>query len=386
LEVLPCAPPPRLIDERAQPGTSGDYIGKDSAMGVTVGELARRVGGTVRGNDKLVIEGAESLRRAGASDITFASDEKHIREFKSTNAGAAIVSREFADKFASEVGNRTLIVAADPFEAFMAVLHEFRPQRPRPEIGLSPQAYISPSAQIGPDCNIYPGASIGDDVVIAEGCEIYPGVVIGADCRIGRHCTIHPNAVLYSRVVLGDRVIIHASAVLGADGFGYKFREGRFNKIPQLGSVLVQDDVEIGACTTIDRGMIGPTVIGAGTKLDNLVMIGHNCELGKHNAFASQVGFAGSVTTGDYVRCAGQVGIADHVHLGTGAVLGAKAGVHKDMAPGGTYLGVPATEEHEQIKIVMALRKLPDLRKQVRDLEEQLEQLKQQFQSACPAR
>jgi UDP-3-O-[3-hydroxymyristoyl] glucosamine N-acyltransferase len=378
LEPLRLSPP--LIEDSSA-GNWDDYFGKDSAMGVTVGELARRVEGVVRGNDQLVIVGAASLRHAGRSEITFASDERHFRQFKSTVAGAAIVGQDFAAKFGAEIADRTLIVVTDPFEAFMAVLQEFRPQRPRPEIGRAGEAYISPSAQIGPDCNIYPGAYIGDDVIIGAGCDIHPGVVIEADCRLGEQCTLYPNVVLYPRVVLGDRVIVHASAVLGADGFGYKFREGCFKKIPQLGSVLVQDDVEIGACTTIDRGMIGPTIIGEGTKLDNLIMIGHNCELGKHNAFASQVGFAGSVTTGDYVRCAGQVGIADHVHLGTGAVLGAKAGVHKDMAAGGTYLGVPATEEHEQIKIVMALRKLPDLRKQVRVMEEQLEQLKRQFQA-----
>jgi len=196
---------------------------------------------------------------------------------------------------------------------------------------------------------------------------------------LGDDCLIYPNVVLYAGVQIRSRVIIHANAVIGADGFGYRFREGRYQKIPHLGWVSIEDDVEIGAATTIDRGMIGATVIGEGTKLDNLVMIGHNCELGKHNAFASQVGLAGSVTTGDYVRCAGQVGIADHVHLGTAAVFGAKAGIHKDMEAGKTYLGAPATEEQDQMRILMSLRKVPELRAHFRQLEKQVADLQQQL-------
>jgi UDP-3-O-[3-hydroxymyristoyl] glucosamine N-acyltransferase len=200
-------------------------------------------------------------------------------------------------------------------------------------------------------------------------------VYVGRDCQIGDDCVLYANAVLYHDVRLGKRVIIHAGAVLGADGFGYRFRNGRYEKIPQLGWVEIEDDCEIGACTTIDRGMIGATVIGEGSKLDNLVMIGHNCELGKHNAFASQVGLAGSVTTGEYVRCAGQVGVADHVHLGRGSTLGAKAGVHKDIPEGDTQIGYPARPEHEQLRIVMATGKVPEMRKQIRALEARLEEL-----------
>jgi UDP-3-O-[3-hydroxymyristoyl] glucosamine N-acyltransferase len=188
---------------------------------------------------------------------------------------------------------------------------------------------------------------------------------------------MHPHVVLYPDVVLGDRVVIHANAVIGADGFGYRLRQGRFEKVPQLGFVLVGNDVEIGACTTIDRGMIGPTVIGEGTKLDNLIMIGHNCELGRHNIFASQVGLAGSVTTGDYVTCAGQAGIKDHVHLGTGCTLGSKAGVHNDIPAGERHMGVPSRPAHEAFQILAAMVKGPELRKQVRRLESRLADLEQ---------
>ncbi|MFO1023423.1 MAG: UDP-3-O-(3-hydroxymyristoyl)glucosamine N-acyltransferase, partial [Planctomycetales bacterium] len=251
-------------------------------------------------------------------------------------------------------------------------------------VGLSPQATIHPSATFGVNCHVFPGAYIAANVSLGRDCVVHPGAVISENCRIGDGCRIHPNAVLYPNVILGSRVILHANAVLGADGFGYRFRNGAFQKIPQLGWVVVEDDVEIGAAATIDRGMIGPTVIGQGTKIDNLVMIGHNCEIGKHNAFASQVGFAGSVTTGDYVRCAGQVGVADHVHLGTGCSLGAKAGIHKDMEGGKAYLGIPAVEEREQIKLVMSMKKIPELRRQMKDLEDQVQQLQEQLKALMP--
>ncbi len=347
----------------------------------TLDELARKIQGEVRGDGARPIEGAASLSHAGPRDITFAIDVRRLRDWRSWRAGACIVDRRHAPVDIPD-GNSTafVLVEGDPQEAFLVVLKDFRPQRPRAVIGISPAAHISPTASIGPGCNIYAGAYIADRVVIGPECDIYPGVYVGEDCRLGRECVLHPQAVLYADVVLGDRVIVHASAVLGADGFGYRFRGGRFEKIPQLGSVEVESDCEIGAGTTIDRGMIGATRIGAGTKLDNLVMIGHNCELGRHNAFASQVGLAGSVTTGDYVRCAGQVGIKDHVHLGERSMVLAKAGVHKDIPAGETQIGAPAGPEQEQMKIYMALSRVPEMRKQIRVLEQQVAALERKLE------
>ena len=341
--------------------------------------LAQRVSGELRGDRGLMIEGAAPIEKAGPSDITFAIDGKNLNCLAASRAGACIVDRSQASR--NDAGGKTLLVVDDPMDAFLSILQFFRPLRPRANIGVSSAACISTGAKVGPGCNIYPGVFIDDGAIIGSGCNLHPGVVIGRDCRIGSECTLYPNVVLYADVILGDRVIIHASAVLGADGFGYRFKEGRFIKIPQLGSVVVHDDCEIGACTTIDRGMIGPTVIGTGTKLDNLVMIGHNCEVGRHNAFASQVGLAGSVTTGDYVRCAGQVGIKDHVHLGTGSVLGAKAGVHRNVPDGETHMGCPAGLEKEQMRVTMSLNKVPEMRKQMRELESRLNELTQQLQN-----
>lgn len=350
-------------------------------MMITVDQLARQLNGDVVGDREREITNAKALQKATSDDATFVADDQNLRKLGKCLAGVVLVDAErlVAAQQLMSLSNATFIVVADPLKAFIETMKHFRPQRARPAVGISPHAHVDPSAKIGADTNIHPGAVVGPDVVIGTGCDIHPGVVIGAGCQIGDQTTIHPHAVLYPETTVGNRVLIHANAVIGADGFGYRFEQGRFVKIPQLGSVRIDDDVEIGACTTIDRGMVGPTIIGEGTKLDNLVMIAHNCELGKHNAFVSQVGLAGSVTTGDYVRCAGQVGIADHVHLGTGCTLAAKAGVHKDIPEGQTYVGVPAGPIDEQFKVVMAVQKTPEMRTQIRQLERQVAELTKQL-------
>jgi UDP-3-O-[3-hydroxymyristoyl] glucosamine N-acyltransferase len=268
-----------------------------------------------------------------------------------------------------------VVVVEDAATAFIEVLTILRPQRPRPVIGVSAQAFVSPSAQVGEETNIHAGASIGDDVIIGERCDILPGVCIGPGCRIGDDVTLYPNVVLYGDVVVGNHVQIHACSVIGADGFGYKLIDGRHVKTPHFGSVRIDDHVEIGASTTIDRAMIGQTIIGEGTKIDNQVMIAHNCELGRHNLLVSQVGFAGSATTDDYVICGGQSGVADHVHVGEGSILAGRAAAIKDVPADATYMGVPARSAAEAIKIAMAPKKIPELRKGLRKLEAQVDQL-----------
>lgn len=351
-------------------------------MSWCVAELAGWVAGDVRGDAHRTVTGCAPLARATAEELSFASNDLNLRRLSASNAGVVLVSHTRLTTLSTETLTCVLIGVNDPQLAMVEIMQRMRPETPALNVGLSAQATISDTAVFGADCQIFPGAFIGERVRIGARCVIHPGVVISDDCTLGDDCLIYPNAVLYPQVTVGNRVILHANSVLGADGFGYRFTAGRFEKVPQLGSVQIHDDVEIGACATIDRGAIGPTVIGEGTKLDNHVMIGHNCELGKHNAFASQVGLAGSVTTGDYVRCAGQVGIADHVHLGTGSVYGAKTGIMKDMEGGQTYLGIPATPEMEQIKLQLSLRKLPQLLKQMRDLEQQVTELQRQLQKS----
>jgi UDP-3-O-[3-hydroxymyristoyl] glucosamine N-acyltransferase len=256
--------------------------------------------------------------------------------------------------------------------AFATVVRQFRPPRPRRHIGISPQAVIAPSARLGEGVEIHPGALIGEDVEIGARTTIHSGVRILAGCRIGEDVMIFPNATLYEDTVIGPRCIIHANAVLGAYGFGYKTVEGRHKLSAQLGNVVVEADVEIGAASTIDRGSYGPTLIGEGSKIDNHVMIGHNCRIGRHNILCSQVGIAGSTTTGEYVTMGGQVGVRDHVHIGERASLGAKAGVKGDVPAGEKYFGVPATPERDQWAIQAAFAKLPELRRKVKELQRQV--------------
>lgn len=351
-------------------------------MRTTAGALASQLQGELLGESDRPITDAQPLHRADAESIAFLGDETKTAVLADSQAGTVLISRRKAGELSAEqVTARTWIIVGDVLDGFIAAMKLLRPERGRPAIGISPQASVAASATIGPETNIHPGAVIGEEVVIGTGCEIHPGTVIGAGCRIGDHTTLHPNVVLYADVTVGSRVIIHAGTVLGADGFGYRFRQQRFEKIPQLGTVRIEDDVEIGACATIDRGMIGPTVIGEGTKLDNLVMVAHNCELGKHNVIVSQVGFAGSVTTGDFVRCAGKVGVADHVHLGTGCTLGAGTGVHKDIPAGETWVGYPARPHDEAFRIVMAQTRLPEMRQRMRDLEKQLGKLMNEMET-----
>ncbi|MFN9372931.1 MAG: UDP-3-O-(3-hydroxymyristoyl)glucosamine N-acyltransferase [Planctomycetaceae bacterium] len=352
----------------------------------TLKDLAALVKGRVLGDADRDIRDASPLTRAGANEITFAADDKNFKRLRKSSAGACLVPESQAETLAAALTTEglttSLVAVADPLDAFLVILREFRPLPAPPRVGVSPQAHIDPSATVGTDTQIYPGAVIDARARVGARCLLYPGVYIGPDCTVGDDCVLYPHVVLYYGVTVGSRVILHAGVVLGADGFGYRFRNGRFDKIPQLGSVRVEDDVEIGANTTVDRGMIGPTVVGAGTKLDNLVMIGHNCEIGRHNVFASQVGMAGSCSTGDYVRLGGQVGTADHVHLGQGATVGAKAGVHRDIPAGETHVGIPARPEMEELKIVMATARTPEMRKQIRDLEKRLEELEKRLSAA----
>jgi UDP-3-O-[3-hydroxymyristoyl] glucosamine N-acyltransferase len=341
-------------------------------MPTTVERLASLVGGEVHGDASREIVDGRSIDRAGPEHVIFVGTEANLKKLPASRAGAALIGKSLFEPKQTADGTLSVIVVDDAQRAFLTLLEHFRPRRRRPRIGISPGATVDQSAKIGENTNVFPGAWIGENAVIGRNCDIHPGVVVGAGCVIGDGVTLYPHVVLYADVTIGDRAAIHAGAVIGADGFGYRLRDGRQEKIPHFGTVRIDADVEIGACATIDRAMIGETVIGEGTKIDNLVMVAHNCELGKHNVLTSQVGLAGSVTSGDYVVCAGQVGIADHVHLGTGCVLGSRSGVHKDIPPGETQIGAPSQPAAEAMKVLMAQRKLPALLKTVRNLEAQV--------------
>jgi UDP-3-O-[3-hydroxymyristoyl] glucosamine N-acyltransferase len=258
------------------------------------------------------------------------------------------------------------IQVSDPLQAFVAIVRHLHGRAEPAARGVDPRADIDPSVAIGEHPSVYPFASIGEGTQIGSCCRIYPGVAIGRFCRLGDNVTLYPNVVLYDGTILGNRVTVHANAVIGADGFGYRLQNGKHVKVPQFGHVEIGDDVEIGACTTIDRGTFQATTVGDGTKIDNLVQVGHNCHVGRHNLFVSQMGMAGSSSTGDYVVLAGQVGVVDHVHIGERTVVGGKAAVTKDVPPGQRLLGAPATPERDQKRMLMSLERLPEMRRDVR--------------------
>ncbi len=343
-------------------------------MAVTVQELAALVRGRLIGDGSVAIRAARPVGEAGPGDITFVDDERYTKALRASTAAAAIVGPHFRAPAPPGAPATTdgpalpMIEVDDPRAAFLAVRSLLTADaRPRWS-GIHAQAYVAPTATIGEGVAVYPFAYVGDDAVIGDGCTIRPGAVVGERCRLGRGVTIHPNAVLYSDVVLGDRVEIHGGTVLGADGFGYRQVDGRHVKIPQTGGLTVGDDVEVGANCTIDRGTFGPTTIGDGSKIDNLVMIGHNNKVGRHNLLCGQAGLAGSCRTGDHVVLAGQAGIKDHTTLGDRSVVGAQAGVHRDVPVGQQVLGSPALPIKEQRQLFVLTARLPELSRQVRDL------------------
>ena len=335
-------------------------------MTVTVRQLAEWVRGELLGDGDQLITAARTLADAQPGDITFVEGDRHLAAWHACRASAAIVPPGVP------VNGRPLIRVADPLMAFAQVVQHLRG---RPDVlgsGINPTAHIHPSVKLGSGVTVGPHSIIGEGTEIADNCTLHPGVVIGRFCRIGRDVTLHPHVVLYDDSILGHRVTIHANAVIGADGFGYRIQNGRHVKVPQLGWVEIEDDVEIGACSTIDRGTFGPTRVGTGTKIDNLVQIGHNCQIGRHNVLCSQVGIAGSSTTGDYVVMAGQVGVADHLTIGDQVTIGAKSGVAGSIPSHAQVLGSPATPHKEQVRMMITLEKLPDIRKDVQRIKKHL--------------
>ncbi|MBI1903663.1 MAG: UDP-3-O-(3-hydroxymyristoyl)glucosamine N-acyltransferase [Planctomycetia bacterium] len=341
-------------------------------MHVSLAELAKRVGGKLGGDGAKIIAGAAPLRDAGPADITFVDCLDHANLLQTTRAGAAVVPPGLA------TSQLPVIEARDVHAAFTAIVSLFRPPRRARRIGVSPQAVVSPTAVIGADVDIHPLAVVGDAVEIGDGSTIHSGAKIMAGCKIGPHTTIFPNAVLYDETIVGARCIIHGGAVIGSYGFGYRFADGRHELAAQLGNVVIEDDVEIGAGTTIDRGTYGPTLIGQGTKIDNLVQIAHNCRIGRHNLLCSQVGIAGSCTTGDFVVMGGKAGVRDHVQIGDRAALAAMAGVTNHVPAGETWGGAPAMPMHESKRAMIAMARLPELRDTVRRLEREVAELQRQ--------
>ncbi|MDR0327757.1 MAG: UDP-3-O-(3-hydroxymyristoyl)glucosamine N-acyltransferase [Planctomycetaceae bacterium] len=337
----------------------------------TLSELADLVGGIVVGNGSLPITGVAPLQSATNSELTFLerADRVAILQRKS-KAGAVVVPTGVAPEGFS------VIQVPNVLESFEKIARFLAPPRDETLHGISERAFVHPNAKIGANVAVGHFAVIEEDVVLGDNVQIHSGTHIAAGCIIGDCTTIFPNVVLYRDTIVGSRCVIHSGAVIGAFGFGYDSSQGFHKLSPQIGNVVIGNDVEVGANATIDRATYGSTIIADGTKIDNFVMIAHNCKIGKHNLLCAHTGIAGSTTTGEYVVMAGRVGVKDHVHIGDGAVIGAMAGILGDVDPNVRIVGIPATPEKEQMRIQIALQRLPEMQKQFKNLQKEFDELK----------
>lgn len=351
-------------------------------MSLTVEQLAERIAATLRGSGSATVSRCVGLDEAGPGDVSFLANRRYLKALTDTRAQAVILS----PKDVAYAGpNLTLLISEDPYFAFreaMVLLHGFRAQ---PEAGVSNQAQIHETAQIGPDCSIQPMVYIAAGARIGRGCVIYPNGYVGPNAVVGDECVLYPNVTIYNDCVLGDRVTLHAGCVIGQDGFGYATHGGAHHKIPQIGNVIVEDDVEMGAGCTIDRATVGSTRIGKGTKFSDLVAIGHGATIGDHNLLVAQVGIAGSTQTGDYVVMGGQAGVAGHLKIGHGTQIAAKAGVVDDLPAQGQYGGQPALPMNQAKRSVLSVARLPQLIQDVRALQKRCVELEKQIDANLPA-
>jgi UDP-3-O-[3-hydroxymyristoyl] glucosamine N-acyltransferase len=336
--------------------------------GWRLSELASSIGGRVEGNPDRTIRGVLPLDEAGPEDLSFLTNPRYRSAAASSRAGAILVGPE------TRIEGRDLLIAPDPYLALAEILDRLHPQdRPAPGVSgdarVDATATIGEGAAIGPFAVVGPGARLGAGVVVGAGAVIGDGSVIGDDTRL------MPRVVLYPGTQIGARCLIHAGAVLGADGFGFATSGGTHRKVPQLGRVVVDDDVEIGANTTIDRGTLGETRIGRGTKIDNLVMVAHGASIGPHGLLAAQAGISGSTRIGSHVTVAGQSGAAGHLRLGDHVVVAAKSAVFADVADGAFVAGIPAVDHRAWKRSQAIVKMLPELRAKLQRLEERLEAL-----------
>jgi UDP-3-O-[3-hydroxymyristoyl] glucosamine N-acyltransferase len=307
----------------------------------------------------LVIHDIAALDRARPGDLVFLDNPKYVEQLQVTQASAVLIGEKYADKAPAGV---VALVVREPYRACALVTAKIYPHAARPGslfdgVGVEPGAYVHQTARLEPEVTVDPGAAIGPRAEIGSGTAIGSNAVIGPDVRIGRNCTIAPNATVLNALV-GDRVIIHPGARIGQDGFGFAMGPRGHLKVPQIGRVIIQDDVEIGANTTIDRGANRDTLIGEGTKIDNLVQIAHNVTIGRHCVIVSQVGVSGSTELGDFVVIGGQAGVTGHLKIGMGAQIGAQSGVMADVPPGARMGGSPARNAREWLRSVAWVDKM----------------------------
>jgi UDP-3-O-[3-hydroxymyristoyl] glucosamine N-acyltransferase len=331
----------------------------------TLGAIAERTGGRVIGDAAVVVERVAGVDAVDETALTFATDEKYLRAALASKAAAVLVDATLVA--AAETYAKPLVAVPSVRVALADLLRSFEP--PRPPAGIHPSAVVDPSAHVDPAATVGPLVAIGSGARIGPGTMLGAGVVIGSGVVIGADCTLHPRAVVLDGCTLGDRVVLQPGAVIGSEGFGWAFVEGALRKIPQIGIVTLADDVEIGANTCVDRAQTGVTSIGEGTKIDNLVQIGHNCRIGKHNAFAAQCGLAGTTIVGDYVQVGGQAAFRGHITVGSRVTIAGAAHIWGDVPDGAFLSGRPARNHRDELRGQALLRKLPNLFARVDALE-----------------
>lgn len=336
---------------------------------LSAGEIAQRLGGDVRGDSGRRLVCVAAIDEAGSDALTWAHSDRFLKRLDETSAGAVIVPRSYPRD-----SQAVLILVDDVEEALCTALELFGPPPTRVAAGVHATAIVAATAQVE-GARVGAGAFVGQRTRIGPDTEIHAGVFVGDDVAIGAGCVIWPGVVIRERVRIGDRVVIHPNSTIGADGFGYIFRQGRHKKVPHTGTVEIGDEVEVGANSAIDRAKCGVTRVGRGTKIDNCVQIGHNAQIGEDCILVAQCGLSGSTTIEHHAILAGQVGVADHVRIGAGAQLAAQAGVPSDVPAGARFGGSPAVEMRTFLRSMRALERLPELQQIVRELKKRIEQL-----------
>ena len=337
-------------------------------MKKTLNEIALLLDGKVSGDGGALIERIRGIDEAGPGDLTFLANAKYRKKLETTGAVAILVAP------GTNCAGKNLLIVADPYVAMGTLLPLFHPEEEEPE-GVHPAAFIDAGADVSPEAVVYPGVHISRGARIERRAVLYPGVFIGRGAVVGEDSILYPRVTLYRRCVVGKRVILHAGVVVGSDGFGFA-RPGRENvKIPQVGTVQIDDDVEIGANTTIDRGTLGRTWIQQGAKIDNLVQIAHNVVIGARAIIVAQVGISGSTELGQGVIIGGQAGLVGHIRIGDYTMVAAGSGVHKDIAPGQVVAGTPHMPHREWLKMAACLPKLPEIRETLAALQRRLDEI-----------
>lgn len=342
----------------------------------TLAQLAERLGAAVDGDGSATITGVAAIESAGTDQLSFLANQKYSNHLRTTGAAAVIVAPGLfgvpRDQVAQGV---SLLVHDNPYFAFLQALTLFHPRPPAPPPGVDQSARIGHRVALGDRVHVGPHCVIDDEAELRDGAVILAGSFVGAKSVIGEESVIGPNVTIVQGCALGKRVRIHPGTVIGSDGFGYAPVQGKHEKVPQVGGVTIGDDVEIGACCAIDRATMGQTVVGRGTKIDNLVQIAHNVQIGEDCIIVAQVGISGSTKLGRHVTIAGQAGLIGHLEIGDNVVIAAQSGIGKDLPPNTVWLGSPANEMNHQKRVVVAMNSLPDMLKRIRELEKRLSEL-----------